>query len=224
MACSFAIVIPAFNVEQQIGLLIPSLREVAPQVPIVVVDDGSTDATARAVGALGKAICLRHEQNRGKGAALQTGMRYAMHTLQARALIFMDGDGQHAPEDLPKFISAYSAKHGNFILGRRELSVGEMPLARILSNRITSALVSLKIRRRIFDSQAGYRLVETALLKKIHHFRYMEYEFETELLIKAARVGARFYHVPIATIYANETSHIKPVADIYKFVKMYLAT
>ena len=224
MASSFAIVMPAFNVEQQIEVVLRKLFEVAPGVPIVVVDDGSFDATARVVEKLNTPIYLRHERNRGKGAALQTGMQYAMNVLHAGAIIFMDGDGQHAPEDLPKFISAYAAKRGSFILGRRELKVGKMPLARIMSNRITSTLVSMKIRSKILDSQTGYRLVDASLLRKIRHFKCTDYEFETEMLIRAARVGARFHQVPIATIYASETSHIRPVVDIYKFVKMYLTT
>ena len=224
MVSSFTIVMPAFNAAPHIAAVLQEVREVAADIPVVVVDDGSTDATAQVVRGLPAVTCLQHARNRGKGAALQTGMRHAIERLQPQAVIFMDADGQHAPRELPKFISAYTQKRGNFIVGRRELVPGKMPWPRILSNRITSALVSRKIGHKIPDSQSGYRLVETALLQRIPRFRCTDYEFETELLIRAARAGARFYHVPIATIYGSETSHIRPVQDMVKFIKMYLTT
>ena len=173
---------------------------------MIVVDDGSTDETASVATALGATV-LNHRSNRGKGAALRTGFDYVLAADQFDSAITMDADLQHDPADLPAFLAAWQTHETELILGfRRKLGSG-MPLHRVVSNTITSALVSARTGVRIRDSQTGYRLIARAVLAAVR-IESDGYEAETELLIKAAGKGFRISGVPIATIYAGAPSHM----------------
>jgi glycosyltransferase involved in cell wall biosynthesis len=186
---------------------------------ILVVDDGSTDGS---VGALapGEATVIPHPENRGKGAALQTGFREAL----ARgydAVITLDADGQHPPDCIPRFLEAAAGPEAGagILLGRRSMSPDRMPLLRSLTNLWTSLVVSILAGQWIPDSQSGYRLLRRPVLEGMT-LDSRHYEAESEILIRASRRRHRIATVPIPTVYGNEHSHIHPVRDTFRFLRL----
>ncbi|KAA3616056.1 MAG: glycosyltransferase family 2 protein [Calditrichaeota bacterium] len=222
MKSNYIILIPAYNAQNSIEELLARIDSVCPDVQIIVVDDGSTDDTAIVVKNVGSPIYLANKRNLGKGAALIRGIDYIKKYFpDCAAVIFIDSDLQHLPEKIPEFIDAFEKGRGTFILGKREFVLQKMPVARIVSNFITSAIVSLKVKKRIFDSQCGFRLVSLEILKLSAPFQSKKYEFETEILIKAAKNSGNFYHIPIPTIYDNEVSYINGFRDTIAFVRTF---
>ncbi|RMD91723.1 MAG: glycosyltransferase family 2 protein [Calditrichaeota bacterium] len=220
----FAIVIPAYNAAASLPGLLQELLTFYPGAKVVVVNDGSTDSTQTVLKNFATVFAIHHDDNRGKGAALQSGMQFVKKHLRASAVVFMDADGQHLPEDIAGILQPLNRGEADLIIGKREFKPGKMPIPRIFSNKLTSYLLSLKLNRKISDSQSGFRVVAMELLKSLNGFKTSGYEFETEFLIRLVKAGARIQEVPIATIYKNETSHIKPLRDITRFLKVYFTT
>ncbi|MBN1759552.1 MAG: glycosyltransferase family 2 protein, partial [Chitinispirillaceae bacterium] len=136
------IVIPAFRAADLLLQLLPRVRKSVPRENIVVVDDASGDSTPQLCSDLGVS-CLRHHVNRGKGSALLTGFHHCI-TGGSRWIISMDADGQHSPDDLPKFIAASLQQPAPGIcIGARSMRPGIMPFERILSNRLTSGILGI---------------------------------------------------------------------------------
>lgn len=217
-----AIVIPAYNVGRRLGQVLENVLQLIPSKNVIVVDDGSIDDTAE----LAKQKCvslIRHQRNRGKGAALKSGFAAALQMAGIQAAITMDADGQHAPEYVAAFIHAFRATTVDLIIGTRELRWPQMPIARIFSNRISSALLSWRLGIKIVDSQSGYRLHSRKLMEQIE-LCTDGYEMESELLVKAHRAGMRIHFIPISTIYSGQQSHIRGVRDIARFIRMWLTT
>lgn len=222
---AFAILIPAYNVYSHIGDILKKLQNFSPKLHIVVIDDGSNDGTYELVcQKYPSVLCLQHSVNKGKGAALKTGIEYILQNFEVKAIGFLDGDGQHDPYDLNKFIQSFKESCGDFILGRRIFLPGKMPILRIVSNFITSNLISLKLLKRIADSQCGFRLIEINLLKKLLPLKSTGFDLETEILLKAGKLQAQFYEIPISTIYQCEKSNIRPFRDIVSFIRTLLST
>ena len=201
-----AVIIPAFNASKSLAELVRGIQKHLPLENIIIVNDGSTDETASVAKDLG-VVVLTHPVNRGKGAALRTGFEHVMTSEQCDSAITMDADLQHDPADIPTFLAAWQAREGDLILGfRRRLGSG-MPIHRIVSNTITSALVSARTGTHIQDSQTGYRLIARSVLAALR-VESDGYEAETEILIKAAKKDFRISGVPIATIYGGAPSHM----------------
>jgi len=215
-----AVVIPAYNAGARLEPVLLKLLALIPQRNVIVVDDGSTDQTHAVAVASGVEV-ITHPQNCGKGAALKTGFAHAMTRPQVQAVITLDADGQHDPKHLPEFIRAWHASPVDLLIGCRTLRWPAMPFFRVLSNRLTSALVSRRLGRRIPDSQSGYRLHSRRLLEQIK-LAAGGYETESELLLKAVRAQMQLGFIPIATIYSGETSHIRGRRDTWRFIKMWL--
>jgi glycosyltransferase involved in cell wall biosynthesis len=215
-----AVIIPALNAAQTLGQLLAGLKPFVGTESIVVVDDGSSDDTAAIARAAG-AVVLSHGVNRGKGAALRTGFQYVLSSSSHDSVVTMDADLQHDPKDVPKFLSAWRLGDSDLILGYRSKLGGGMPVHRILSNTITSALVSARTGVRIRDSQTGFRLIARSVLSSIE-VQADGYEAETEILIKAARKGFRIGGVPIATIYRGAPSHMTHWKTTKRFLQVLL--
>ena len=133
---------------------------------VVVVDDGSVDNTSqRALD--GGAIVIKHVSNQGKGAALRTGFSY-VERKGFNALITMDADRQHDYTELPKFIEEFRKNSADIIVGNRMSDTRDMPFVRLHTNRITSFFTSLFLSCRINDTQSGYRLIRTEILRNIN--------------------------------------------------------
>ncbi len=213
-------VLPAYNPGGAISRVLAEVSEYLAKDHILVVDDGSTDGLLQRVTAAGVPV-LRHDCNRGKGAALRTAFDFLKQYSSSQAIITLDADGQHPPHEIPGFIRAFCETRADLIIGHRSFDFRVMPLARIASNRITSALLTRKLGVEIKDSQCGYRLHSRALLDHIQ-LETEGYETESEMLIKACRAGYRVHFHPIATVYAGEKSHIHGLRDIRRFVALYL--
>jgi glycosyltransferase involved in cell wall biosynthesis len=183
---------------------------------VIVVDDGSNDGTGEEAKAAGAEVIV-HPVNRGKGAALTTGLA------ECRAggcewIVLLDGDGQHDPADIPKLLGA-RVSGAKLIVGNRMTHVDGMPWGRQVGNHVSSWLVSLLIGQRVPDSQCGFRLLHRSLLDGLK-LSAQHYECDTEMLILAAIAGERIANVPVATIYRGETSHIRPWKDLVRFIRL----
>lgn len=207
------LLIPAYNEAQALGRLVKDVR--ARGFDALVVDDGSSDGSADIARAAG-AMVITNTRNHGKGYSLQRGF----DDILARgydALITLDGDGQHAPGDLEKFVALYAESKPDIICGNRMRNPKGMPGVRFVTNKIMSGLISLVCRQKIYDTQCGYRLLSTEVLRNIQ-LSSTAFEIESEVLIKASKRGYRIVSVPIQTIYSNERSKINPFFDTVRFV------
>lgn len=211
------VIIPAYNVEKTLPRVIKGAQKYVEKV--IVVDDGSTDATFTKAKEAGAEV-LKHEKNEGKGGALRTGLESALEK-GFEQIILMDGDGQHDPNEIPKFLKAAEEPRADIIVGSRMENVKDMPRDRLTVNRIGSCLTSLLARQRIPDSQSGYRLVKSKILKKIT-LTSQRYDVESEMLIKAGKRGFGIKSIPIKTIYRQEISHFRKFWDTLRFIKLIL--
>lgn len=211
------VVVPCKNAEQTIGRLVRAIHGIDASLDVLVVDDGSTDGTGRAARDAGAAV-IRHETNRGKGAALRTGFGHAAG-LGYDAVITMDGDLQHDPAAIPAFVAALEAGSGDIVIGTRMRAVGEMPRIRIWTNRTTSRVVSRLAGRQIPDSQSGYRAMRMEVIRDLPLVT-SRYDTESEILIRAGRRGAAIASIPIESIYGSGVSHINPVIDTLRFLRL----
>ena len=153
--------IAAFNEAPSIARVVTGVR---PHVAsVLVVDDGSTDGTAEAAAAAGASV-IRHQVNRGKGAAIRTGLATVLDT-DATHVLLLDGDGQHEPADAPALIKAARCGGVDFVLGERPFDRASMPRSRYWTNRISSRVISRYfVGADVGDAQSGYRLIATDLL------------------------------------------------------------
>ena len=215
------ILIPAHNVDKVVAEVINNVESLG--FPVIVVDDGSDDNTYESAKSTG-AIVLRHEKNLGKGAALRAGFDYILNPSTGSgfdAVITMDSDGQHDPALLNDFIKNAESNNSAFISGNRMHNTAAMPGIRVFTNRLTSWVLSKKIGQHVPDTQCGYRFIKKDLLVKIR-LRTSHYEIESEMLIQAARAGARIDSIPVSSIYAGHNSRINPFVDTFRFIRLIL--
>lgn len=207
------VLIPAFNEANNISWLVNQLEE---YLPVLVVDDGSIDDTAELAQEAGAHV-LRQKPNQGKGAALQAGFRWAISNDLEAALI-LDGDGQHDPREIPKFLSTYQTCKADLIIGARDFN--QMPPVRRLANTLGRLTFSWALGRQVRDNQSGYRLVSRRLMETMLSSKNSGFEFEVEMVVNCVRRGFELKWVPIRTIYAGETSHINPLKHLINFLRL----
>ncbi len=209
-----AILIAAYNAEDTIGKTITGLLESGfKKEDIIVVDDGSSDRTGEVAKNLG-VVVLRHPKNRGKGAGHKTGFDWTLKH-GYNGVITIDADGQHSVAEINRFIPAFHERR--IVFGDRTGDLRGMPFLNMFSNRTTSLVVSLISKKRIKDSQCGYRLVGRDVLSKIR-LQTNHFETESELLIKGAKSGFDIIGIPITTLYPEVKSFIRPFMDTVRFV------
>jgi len=211
-----AAVIPAYQDEKHIGDIARRTRKRLDHV--LVVDDGSTDETGQRAREAGAEVVV-HDQNRGKGEAIKTGLGQGIGR-EVAWMILLDSDGQHLPEEIDRFLSAAaSATRPTFFIGNRMNDVARMPFIRRVVNRCMSSQISRVCGQRIPDTQCGFRMVHRQMVPELlgggHRFDY-----ETEVLIIASRKGYRIESVPITTVYSDEVSKIHPLRDAIRFLKL----
>ena len=210
-------VIPARDAAATIAGVVGRILQVLPGAEVVVVDDGSKDATGERATEAG-AIVLRHPVNRGKGAALETGFDEALRR-GGEAVLAMDADGQHDPAFAPRLLEAL--QDADLVVGSRERDRKGMPWIRRATNDVTTWWVSFLARRRIPDSQSGYRAIRASVIRAVRP-RSRRFEYESEFLIGAARAGFRIGEAPVPTLYNASGSHIHPVRDTLRFIRLVL--
>ncbi len=207
------VLLPAFNEGLNIGRLIEEIMRFVPDV--IVVDDGSNDSTSQC--ALGKgAHVIRHSRRLGKGAALRSGFEYILKK-GYDAVVTMDSDNQHDPQEIPKFITSAKNSSSGIIVGNRMLEKTNMPLIRKLTNMTMSFILSLLMKQPLPDTQCGFRLIKKEVLSKIT-LTSSNFEIESEILLRARQKNFEIESIPIKTIYLNKKSHINPLLDTLRFI------
>ena len=208
---SIVALIPTYNEIEYIAEVVQRTRT---HLPVVVIDDGSTDGSGAAAAEAGATV-LRHAENRGKGAALATGIGWALEH-GCEAAVTLDADAQHDPDEIPAFLEAYRRDLADMIIGRRNFS--QMPFRNQLGNRLGNWILSWALRRHIPDNQCGFRLLNHRAMETLR-FSTTGFEFEVEMIVQAIIAGLRMAWVPIRTIYAGESSHFRPFWDSVEFMK-----
>ena len=215
-ASEIVVVVPALNAARTLPDLIGGLRKHLEPGQILVVDDGSSDETPAVLLALG-VMNHRHPSTRGKGAALRTGFEWWLARGPWSAVVTLDADLQHRPEDLPVFVERWNRGGCDMIVGSRKRLGRGMPLARVVSNTLTSALVSARCSSPLFDTQCGYRLLSREVVETVR-FETNGFEAETEILIRALVKKFWVDSVPVQTVYGNEKSHMTPWHTTRQFI------
>ncbi len=213
------ILIPAYNAGQTLGSVLEKVRPLG--MDTIVVNDGSGDETKRVAAEYG-AVVLEHPSNLGKGAALRTGFHHILEK-GYQVVITLDADGQHNPAEIPSLLNIFRKVKPHILIASRVGEFGRMTFLRRFWNRLAARAVTRLCHADITDSQSGFRLIRTEILKEIPLVT-SGYEMELELLIKACKKGFDVLSVPTAASNPDGTalSHFKPVADTWKGCKVFL--
>ncbi len=215
MLSKTAVLIPAYNASDTISELIRRISSHFAQQDIIVVDDGSEDQTyEKAI--VTDAVVLKHPRNKGKGEALKTGFNYATEK-GYNNVITMDADLQHDPVFIQSFVHRVQSTSADIVVGTREMNLKIMPFLNLLTNRLTSIIVSVFTGKIIKDTQSGYRLTNVKVFGSLD-LKSKKYDLESEILLKAARKGFEIDSIWISTIYAGGKSFISPLADTLRFI------
>jgi len=211
-------IIPAYQTADYLKDVITNTQKYLTDV--LVVDDGSGGSISEIAEKSG-AIVECHIINRGKGAALKTGFRYAIeHNYDT--VITLDNDGQHDPSYIPDFLEAHERYRADLIIGSRVRNKADMPLDRRFSNFMTSKFLSILLGEKIEDSQSGFRLISVPLLKTIR-LKSDRFQLETEIIIKAVKAGFKIGFVPIKVVYGKKfPSSINRWLDTCRWLEMVL--
>jgi glycosyltransferase involved in cell wall biosynthesis len=222
-------IIPAYQDEQHIGDIVHRTRKQLDHV--VVIDDGSTDRTAERAREAGAEIIV-HDQNRGKGEAIKTGLAHVLAASnasrsgengldrQVRWISLLDSDGQHLPEEIDGFLTvAASATQPTFLIGNRMNNLAGMPFIRRVVNRFMSRQISRVCKQEIPDTQCGFRMFDYRLIPLLLRGGD-RFEYDTEVLIIASRKGYLIESVPITTVYTDQVSKIRPLRDAIRFFEL----
>ncbi len=213
------ILIPAYNAQETLGSVLKKIEPL--KMDTIVVNDGSSDETKRVASEHG-AHLLEHPLNLGKGAALQTGFRYILQK-GYQIVITLDADGQHDPSEIPFLFKIFQSVKPDILIASRAAEFGKMTFLRRFWNRLGVKAVARLCHSDITDSQSGFRLIRTKVLKEVD-FSTSRFETELELLIKACKKGFSVLSVPINTQQVDGTgsSHFRPVADTWLVCKIFL--
>ena len=209
-----AAVIPCLDEERTIGSVVTAMRSHVQTV--LVIDDGSADRTAELAERAGAEV-LRHKCTQGKGAALQAGWQRA-HDLGFTWALTLDGDGQHCPDDVPGFFKCAESTSAMLVVGNRMGNAASMPWLRCLVNRWLSRRLEKLAGRPLPDSQCGFRLMQLNIWATLP-IAALNFEIESEVLLRFLIEGFRVEFVPIQVIYKGEQSKIHPWEDTVRWFR-----
>jgi glycosyltransferase involved in cell wall biosynthesis len=187
-----------------------------PDAHVIVVDDGSTDGTGDAGRETGATVLI-HPRNRGKGAALRSGIARACDA-GADVVVTLDADGQHAPADIPRLLVPIAARQADLVLGARART-GTMPMSRRVTNWLSAALASRIGGQAVTDAQTGFRAFVRAVGERVRP-EGDRYEFEANFLLDALRAGFRVTSVDVPTIYGPH-SHFRSWTDSWRMARAF---
>ena len=206
---SILVCIPAFNEEHFIGKLIKNCLKYADQV--VVCDDGSVDKTYEVADAAGANV-IRHEKNCGKGEAFQSLFQFARHS-NVDVIVTIDGDGQFLPEEIPKLVKKIESNEADIVIGYRFDNAEEMPNYRKFGNKMLDKMTNMATELSVRDTQSGFRAYSKNIIKLIE-FKKKGFGVDTEILINAAKNGARISEEKVSVIYhtGSQTSTKNPIS------------
>ena len=213
------VLIPAYNAQETLGSVLKKIEPL--KMDTLVVNDGSSDETKRVASENGAQL-LEHSLNLGKGAALRTGFQYILQK-DYQVVITLDADGQHDPSEIPSLLKIFQNVKPDILIASRAAEFGKMTFLRRFWNRLGVKAVARLCHSDITDSQSGFRLIRTKVLKEVD-FSTSRFETELELLIKACKKGFSVLSVPINTQQVDGTgsSHFRPVADTWLVCKIFL--
>ena len=212
-----AVVIPAYQAAATIAAVVSRTSRAVPGATIYVVDDGSTDGTG-AAGRGSGATLLVHPRNRGKGAALATGLAAALEG-GAGVIVTLDADGQHPPEEIPDLATPVLAGAADLALGARARS-GAMPWGRRCTNWLSAALASRIGGVAVPDAQSGFRALSRDVAQAVRP-KEQGYDFETASLLAALATGFRVGFVSVSTVYEGRPSHFRHWADTWRQARVF---
>ncbi|MFO0042533.1 MAG: glycosyltransferase family 2 protein [Pseudomonadota bacterium] len=208
---SLSVVIPAKNESAALGELLARLRAAAPEADIGVVDDGSTDDTPVVAAAAGARV-VRHRYSMGNGAAIKSGARAA----GGEVLVFMDADGQHPPEAIPRLLGRL-AEGFDMVVGARDRS-GQASAGRSLANGFYNRLASWMVGHRIADLTSGFRAVRASKFREFLHLLPNGFSYPTTITMAFFRSAYAVDYVPVDVAQRIGKSHIRPLRDGVRFV------
>ncbi|NWG02511.1 MAG: glycosyltransferase family 2 protein [Syntrophaceae bacterium] len=213
------ILIPAYNAQSTLGVVLKKIEPL--KIDTVVVDDGSSDETKKVALANG-ALLRVHPTNLGKGAALRTGFQYVLQR-DYQLVITLDADGQHDPSEIPSLLTIFQSVKADILIASRAAAFGEMTFLRRFWNRLGAKAVSRLCHSDITDSQSGFRLIRSNVLRAVD-LSTSRFETELEFLINACKKGFRVLSVPIQVPQVDGTasSHFRPVIDTWLVCKVFL--
>ena len=209
-----AIVIPAYQAAGTVAAVVTGARTAG---TVYLVDDGSTDGTGERGRGTGATV-LTHPTNRGKGAALATGIAASLAG-GADVIVTIDADGQHPPAEIPRLLAPIVDGHADLVLGARERS-GAMPLGRRFTNWISARLATRIAGQGVTDAQTGFRAFTRVVAERVRPGGD-RYDYETAFLLGACDAGYRVTSVAIPTIYAGAESHFRPWTDTWRVVRVF---
>ncbi|OHR78613.1 MULTISPECIES: glycosyltransferase family 2 protein [unclassified Pseudomonas] len=206
-----SVVLPAKNESEAVAAVVGGVRKLYADAEIIVVDDGSTDATAKVAEEAGAKV-IRHLYSKGNGAAIKSGARQA----RGEVIVFMDADGQHSPSDIPRLLEALEEGH-DMVVGARQ-SGSQASMGRGLANGFYNSLATYMTGHRVEDLTSGFRAVRA---KKFREFLYLlpnGFSYPTTSTMAFFRAGYSVIYVPIHAAKRVGTSHIKPFRDGVRFL------
>jgi len=218
-----ALLIPCYNCGAVIDEVVKKAQANEHVYRILLINDGSDDETTYHIELTGVEN-ISWFKNRGKGHALIHGFKYLLDDPDWDALITMDSDGQHAPEDLSKFINRYQENRSDIIAGRRKFEEADAPWLRRWANQVSSRLIARLFRCPIQDIQCGYRLFSRKALKELYSdITSQNYAIETEMILNAQHLGMYIDEVDVQCIYDEDSSKRsawKPLLDSYRITRI----
>lgn len=215
------IVIPTLNPTNNIIVLVNELRKICSN-HIIIVNDGSSDSCESIFMELKtkqNLTILTHDINRGKGRALKTAFEYFLNNFhEANGVVTADGDGQHMPQDILNIANCLENNSDRLFLGVRDFSGENIPWKSQFGNNLTKKILSLVIGRKLSDTQTGLRGIPTTLIRHLINTPGDRFEFETRMLLEAAKINVLFDEVVIETVYEDNNSgtHFRPIVDSAK--------
>lgn len=209
--CDISFVIPVFNEAQNLGRLVDRLHSLhLPGAEVLVVDDGSTDGSAEIAEARGVRV-IRHPYNIGNGAAIKSGIRAA----RGRILVFLDGDGQHQPEDAPQLLADSGRYH--MIVGARAKG-SRLRFHRYVANLLYNAFASYVTKFKVEDLTSGFRVLSRADALRFIDLLPNTFSYPSTLTLAFLRSGLTVKYVPIQTLYRSGQSKISLISDGFRFL------
>ena len=219
----FCVMVPTYNHASTLGQVVSEVLKNG--YDVMVVDDGSNDSTQQVLRKLeqefsfggAKLYVESYPQNRGKGYAIRLSIR-RLNELGYRYGISMDADGQHSVKDILLFIESIDQYPNALIIGSREVKHGNMPKKNRFANRFSNFWFALQTGRSLPDTQSGFRLYP---LKKVSQIPFLttRYEWELEVLVRAAWAQVPLVSIPISVYYPPENervSHFRPGVDFFR--------
>lgn len=206
------VIIPTFNNATTIVEVIKGVQVYNQN--IIVVDDGSTDNTSELLRGINSLEIIRFQTNKGKGSAIQKGFERALSQGFDYA-ITIDSDGQHFPDDIPKFLSTIDENPNSLLIGSRNIEADGMPSKNTFANKFSNFWFWAETNQKLPDTQSGFRLYPISLYKKTHFFSN-RFEFEIEILVRSSWSNIKIIPIPVKVYYAPEAervTHFRPIPD-----------